>query len=204
MRGVVHHRAGHLPGLVVEIGGGPLPWGYDDRGRAPKLRGDFLAALGGALLGRPGPPHDGVVGLVGASDVDTRHQGVRSEELALLRPAVDEAQDAAGDERREDLGEEGAAGLVYLAHLAHHHRAVVEERVDDVEPGNGYLVAGGQAEAHAAAVRPPLAHCGALGRWLARLKPDLPPEAGEQDVVEAAGEHLHRLLVRPHLAGGPH
>ena len=101
-------------------------------------------------------PNDSVVRLERASDVQLVDRGVRDQVGADLGSAVDDAQEAARDQRRQRELEDRAQVGVDRAHLEQAHRAFDERLVDHVEHGDGGDVARAEHQHHAPLGIPPL------------------------------------------------
>ena len=151
---VVDEHGGHVLGLVAQLGGRP-PARHDDHRRD-------VAQLGRDRLGqqrarRPpcavpfgtGAEHDGVVGLVRTGDVHLVDPGVPRQVLAHRGTALDDAQHAGVDQRRQGAAPVRHEVVVDRVGLHHDGLALDEELGEHVAGAERRHVACGQHERRA-------------------------------------------------------
>src|SRR5690349_9040467 len=185
--GVDGQHADQMLGLILDVARAPVPRHDDHWADVAQFAGDALGEqrlsagfTRGALGART--PDNGVESLIRAGDVDLLNAGMITQVRALLRPAVDDAQVAAVDQRAErDLHEWAKVGVDGV-HLADDDLILVEELVEDVERADAGLVASAEDERDLARMWPAVDARLVLTQVLfgdARLHPHIRRQPGE-------------------------
>jgi hypothetical protein len=124
--------------VVVEVRRAPTAWDHDDGCEVAQLRGERLVEHGfvTVLAVRALSAHaidDGLVGAIGARDVERVHAGMTGQVPSLSRTAVDDAEHARADERGKGRRLDLVQVRHHRVHLEDHDLELHEQLVEHVQ-----------------------------------------------------------------------